>query len=55
MTFGYNATALFHNSKADIVDHARDLLECLVERRTGFNVSCVLLIFLRKFLGSAVC
>jgi hypothetical protein len=46
MTFGYNATAVFDDSTANIVDHARDLLGCLVERRAGFNVSYLPLISL---------
>lgn len=39
MTYGYNATPALDNSTADIVDHARDLLECLVERRKEAIVS----------------
>jgi hypothetical protein len=33
MTFGYNADATFGQSTAEIVDHTRTLLNCLVEKR----------------------
>ena len=39
MTFGYNAVLAFSNSVADIEDHARDLLRCLVEKREDGSVS----------------
>ena len=39
LTFGYNATAAFENSVADIVDHGRELLGSLVERREEKDVS----------------
>jgi hypothetical protein len=39
MTYGYNALPAFGNSVADIRDHARGLLESLVERREDGNVS----------------
>ncbi|TVY18488.1 hypothetical protein LARI1_G003153 [Lachnellula arida] len=35
MVFGYDATPIFADSTAGIVEHARDLLRCLVERREG--------------------
>jgi hypothetical protein len=40
MVFGYNARPIFASSTAGIVEHARDLLRCLVERREGRDVSC---------------
>jgi len=33
MTFGYDAQPVFQDSVADIKDHARDLLGCLMEKR----------------------
>lgn len=39
MTFGYNATAAFENSKAGIIDHARHLLISLAEMRKSITVS----------------
>lgn len=39
MTFGYNATAAFENTKAGIRDHARTLLLALGEARNGSSVS----------------
>ena len=38
MTFGYNADAAFGNTTADIVDHAKDLLSSLVDKRERDNV-----------------
>lgn len=40
MTFGYNADAAFGNSTADILDHAKDLLSSLVDKREEAEVSC---------------
>ena len=39
MSFGYNAKAAFGNSTADIMDHAKDLLSCLIDERQEDNVS----------------
>lgn len=39
MTFGYNAAAAFANSVAGIRDHARGLLNALVEQRARSFVS----------------
>jgi hypothetical protein len=40
MTFGYNADAAFGNTTADILDHARDLLSSLVDKRERTSVGC---------------
>jgi hypothetical protein len=39
MTFGYNATAAFGDTTADIADHAKALLVSLVDEREGDDVS----------------
>jgi hypothetical protein len=33
MTFGYNATAAFRQSMAEVTDHAKSLLTSLVDKR----------------------
>jgi hypothetical protein len=38
MTFGYNASAAFGNTVADIVDHAKGLLSSLVDKREEDDV-----------------
>jgi hypothetical protein len=38
MSFGYNASAAFGNTTATIVDHAKDLLCCLVDKREEEDV-----------------
>ena len=38
MTFGYNADVAFGNTTAAIVDHAKDLLSSLIDRREGNDV-----------------
>jgi hypothetical protein len=38
MTFGYNAAAAFGRSTADIIDHAKDLLSSLVDKREDDKV-----------------
>jgi hypothetical protein len=38
MTFGYNADAAFGNTTSDIIDHAKDLLSCLVDKREEDDV-----------------
>ncbi len=40
MTFGYNASAAFGNTTADIMDHAKGLLTCLVDKREEDDVGC---------------
>jgi hypothetical protein len=39
MTFGYNATAAFGDTTADIADHAKALLVNLVDEREEDDVS----------------
>jgi hypothetical protein len=39
MSFGYNANAMFGNSTADIMDHAKDLLSSLIDKREEDDVS----------------
>jgi hypothetical protein len=38
MSFGYNAAAAFGQSTADIIDHAKDLLSSLVDKRENEEV-----------------
>ena len=38
MTFGYNADVAFGNTTADVVDHAKDLLSSLIDRREENDV-----------------
>jgi hypothetical protein len=38
MTFGYNADVAFGNTTSDIIDHAKDLLSCLVDKREEDDV-----------------
>ena len=42
LTFGYNADAAFGNTTADIMDHAKDLLGSLIDKREENDVSCFL-------------
>jgi hypothetical protein len=37
LTFGYNADAAFGNTTADVVDHAKDLLGSLIDKREEEN------------------
>jgi hypothetical protein len=39
MSFGYNADAAFGSTTASIMDHARDLLSSLVDKREEDNAS----------------
>ena len=39
LSFGYNADVAFGNTTADVVDHAKDLLGCLLDKREGDDVS----------------
>jgi hypothetical protein len=41
MTFGYNAAAAFGRSTADVIDHAKDLLSSLVDKREDDKVTCL--------------
>ncbi|TVY49381.1 Protein SERAC1 [Lachnellula occidentalis] len=54
MVFGYDATPIFANSTAGIVEHARDLLRCLVEMREGRDETKRPLIFIGHSLGGLV-
>lgn len=38
MTFGYNANVAFGNTTADIIDHAKDLLSSLIDKREEDDV-----------------
>jgi hypothetical protein len=38
MSFGYNASAAFGNTTANITDHAKDLLTCLIDKREEEDV-----------------
>ncbi len=38
-SFSYNADIAFGNTTADIVDHSRDLLSCLIDKREERDVS----------------
>jgi hypothetical protein len=44
MTFGYNAAAAFGRSTADIIDHAKDLLSSLIDKREDNKVTSFLII-----------
>lgn len=52
MTFGYNADVAFGNTTADINDHAKDLLSCLIDKREEDEVSrsCLPLQLLRSLM-----
>lgn len=39
LSFGYNADAAFGNTTADIIDHAKDLLSSLIDKREEADVS----------------
>jgi hypothetical protein len=39
MTYGYNASAAFGNTTADIIDHAKGLLSSLIDKREEEDVS----------------
>jgi hypothetical protein len=42
MTFGYNADAMFGNTTADIIDHAKGLLSSLVDKREEDEVGLII-------------
>ena len=48
MTFGYNADVAFGNSTADILDHAKDLLSSLIDKREEVDVGCSRPAFIRS-------
>ncbi|KAH8588254.1 hypothetical protein B0O99DRAFT_693645 [Bisporella sp. PMI_857] len=54
MTFGYNATAAFGNTTADIVDHAKDLLGSLLDKREIDEEQRRPIIFIAHSLGGIV-
>ncbi|KAH7370755.1 tetratricopeptide repeat domain protein [Rhexocercosporidium sp. MPI-PUGE-AT-0058] len=54
MTFGYNATAAFENTKAGIRDHARALLLALEEARNGISARRRPLVLIGHSLGGLV-
>ena len=38
LTFGYNAAAAFSESTAEVIDHAKSLLDSLVDKREEAEV-----------------
>jgi len=54
MTFGYNADAAFGNTTADIVDHAKDLLSSLIDKREEEDENRRPIIFIAHSLGGIV-
>jgi pimeloyl-ACP methyl ester carboxylesterase len=54
LTFGYNAAAAFGNTTADIVDHAKDLLGSLVDKREEEDEKLRPIIFVAHSLGGIV-
>lgn len=54
MTFGYNADAAFGNTAADIVDHAKDLLGSLIDKREEEEENRRPIIFIAHSLGGIV-
>ena len=54
MTFGYNADAAFGNITADIVDHAKDLLGSLIDKREEEDEKGRPIIFIAHSLGGIV-
>lgn len=59
LTFGYNANDAFGYTTADIIDHAQDLLGCLIDRREEDDVSrplrdlCVATLLTWSAIGNA--
>jgi len=39
LSFGYNADTAFGNTTAEIIDHAKDLLSSLIDKREEVEVS----------------
>lgn len=54
MSFGYNADAAFGNTTADIVDHAKDLLGSLIDKREEEDEKLRPIIFIAHSLGGIV-
>ncbi|KAH8657048.1 hypothetical protein BGZ60DRAFT_416641 [Tricladium varicosporioides] len=54
MVFSYNAKAVFENCTAGILEHARDLLRCLLEKRDKVNERNRPLVLLGHSLGGLV-
>lgn len=54
MTYGYNADAAFGNTTADIVDHAKDLLGSLVDKREEEDEQRRPIVFIAHSLGGIV-
>ena len=54
MAFGYNADAAFGNTIADIIDHAKDLLSSLIDRREEEGENLRPIIFIAHSLGGIV-
>jgi len=54
MSFGYNASAAFGNTTATIIDHAKDLLTCLVDKREEEDETNRPIIFVGHSLGGIV-
>jgi len=54
MSFGYNASAAFGNTTATIIDHAKDLLTCLVDKREEEDEITRPIIFVGHSLGGIV-
>lgn len=53
-TFACNASVAFGNTTADIVDHARDLLGCLIDQREDDSEAIRPIIFIAHSLGGIV-
>lgn len=51
MAFGYNVNVAFGNTTADIVDHAKDLLGELIDKREEEDKSQRPIIFIAHSLG----
>ncbi|OCK79674.1 hypothetical protein K432DRAFT_354452 [Lepidopterella palustris CBS 459.81] len=54
MTFGYNASAAFGNTTADIIDHAKSLLSSLVDKREEADELSRPIVFIGHSLGGIV-
>lgn len=54
LSFGYNADAAFGNTTADIVDHAKDLLSSLIDKREEEDEKLRPIIFIAHSLGGIV-
>ncbi|TVY12820.1 Protein SERAC1, partial [Lachnellula arida] len=54
LTFGYNSNAAFGNTTADIIDHAKDLLGSLIDKREEENETRRQIIFIAHSLGGII-